>query len=303
MLHEYAVEPSLLNNWKDFRYFTEKFGVSRGRLISRYPKRWKKLVYDSLTNCGDVERKRIEEALQRLDERMIRRQHDWNPHCDWLSNAETEHGRRPFHAILACANPRQRDFVLEGDSVDASHPLWEVATSRVIARQAPAMAACVAPLLRSCTEVIFVDPHFRPHELRYRRPLAAFLATVIDNRQHPWPRRIEIHTGDELSADYFKRECQHCLPSLVPQGMRVRIVRWRSQRGGDILHNRYILTDLGGVSFGCGLDDSDAGGTDDVMLLEDVSYRFRWAQFSGAEPAFELVDEQIIEGSRGLQTP
>jgi hypothetical protein len=28
MLYEYALEPALLNNWKDFRYFTEKFGVS-----------------------------------------------------------------------------------------------------------------------------------------------------------------------------------------------------------------------------------------------------------------------------------
>jgi hypothetical protein len=42
------LKPSLLNNWKDFRYFTEKFGIAQGRLISRYPKRWKRMVYESL---------------------------------------------------------------------------------------------------------------------------------------------------------------------------------------------------------------------------------------------------------------
>jgi hypothetical protein len=63
MLHEYALEPALLDNWKDFRYFTEKFCVSRGRMIARYPKRWKRLVYESLSNCGEIERKRIEEGL------------------------------------------------------------------------------------------------------------------------------------------------------------------------------------------------------------------------------------------------
>jgi hypothetical protein len=48
MFYEYALKPSLLNNWKDFRYFTEKFGIAQGRLISRYPKRWKRMVYESL---------------------------------------------------------------------------------------------------------------------------------------------------------------------------------------------------------------------------------------------------------------
>lgn len=69
MLYEYALEPALLNNWKDFRYFAEKFGVSRGRMIARYPKRWKRLVYEPPANGGEIERKRIEEGLSRLDDR------------------------------------------------------------------------------------------------------------------------------------------------------------------------------------------------------------------------------------------
>ena len=72
MLYEYARRADLLSNWKDFRYFTEKFGVSRGRLLSRFPKRWKRLVYESLANCGEIERKRIEEGLHRLDDRLVR---------------------------------------------------------------------------------------------------------------------------------------------------------------------------------------------------------------------------------------
>ncbi|MGH9879642.1 MAG: hypothetical protein ACRD5H_18590 [Nitrososphaerales archaeon] len=112
MLYEYAVEPTLLNNWKDFRYFTEKLGVSRGRLISRYPKRWKKFVYESLTNCGEVERARIEERLRQLDDRLLPRQGQWDDNQGWLTNAEAEHYRRPFHAILAKINPRELDFII-----------------------------------------------------------------------------------------------------------------------------------------------------------------------------------------------
>ena len=51
MIYEYALEPRLLNNWKDFRYFTEKFSFYEGRLISRFPKRWKRDVYALLSEC------------------------------------------------------------------------------------------------------------------------------------------------------------------------------------------------------------------------------------------------------------
>jgi hypothetical protein len=67
------------------------------------------------------------------------------------------------------------------------------------------------------------------------------------------------------------------------------------------LHNRYILTDIGGVSFGVGLDDGIDGETDEVTVLEDMTYQFRWAQFAGPAPAFELVDELVIERNQGYQ--
>jgi hypothetical protein len=301
MLYEYALEPALLNNWKDFRYFTERFGVSRGRMIARYPNRWKRLVYESLANCGEIERKRIEEGLSRLDDRLLTRHCEWNTRLDWLANAEAEHLHRPFHAILAKASPNLRDFVLDGDSVDETHPLWNVGTTRAISQTARDMAACVALLLRVSKQIMFIDPHFRPQDLRYRRTLEAFLSAVLEKRNGMLPTCIKIHTGDSLGSDYFKTECQQRLPSLIPEGIQVHIVRWREKDGGEKLHNRYILTDIGGISFGVGLDDGADGETDEVMLLEDTTYQFRWAQYMRPEPAFELVDELMIEGKRRLQ--
>jgi hypothetical protein len=301
MLYEYALEPTLLNNWEDFRYFAEKFGVSRGHMISRYPKRWKRMVYESLSNCGEIERKRIEEGLSRLDDRLLTRHYEWNPRQDWLTNAEMEHLQRPFHAILARTNPKQRDFVLEGDSVDETHPLWNVGLTHVISLTARQMGACVALLLRVSKEIMFIDPYFRPQELRHRRPLEAFLSAVLEKRDGMLPTRIEIHTGDSLGYDYFKTECEQRLPSLIPEGIQVHIVRWREKDGGEKLHNRYFLTDIGGVSFGVGLDDGADGETDEVTLLEDKTYQFRRAQYMSPEPAFDLVDKLMIEGKRRLQ--
>ena len=80
MISEYALEPVLLNNWKDFRYLVEKFGVSEGRLIARYPKHWKRLVYESLKDCSVMDKKRIVEMLITIEDRMKRRKSEWDKH-------------------------------------------------------------------------------------------------------------------------------------------------------------------------------------------------------------------------------
>ena len=96
MLYEYAVEPELLNTWERFRYFFEKFGVSQGRFIARYPRTWKRMVYQSLAGCSDMDRKRIEVRLEQINDRLLRRQGLYDASRGWLENAETEHASAPF---------------------------------------------------------------------------------------------------------------------------------------------------------------------------------------------------------------
>src|SRR5690606_977065 len=56
MIHEFAVDPEALTGWQNFRYVVEKFGIPQGRLISRFPKEWKSLVYDACAACPPVEK-------------------------------------------------------------------------------------------------------------------------------------------------------------------------------------------------------------------------------------------------------
>jgi hypothetical protein len=299
MIYEYALEPALLSNWKDFRYFTEKFGVPNGRLISRYPKRWERMVLESLANCGVIERKRIEEDLVNLKRRILPRHHEWNEQLDWLTNAETEHGKRPFHAVIAASNPRNLEFVVEADGLSEANPLWRLPNLPPVQRIAIDMAQRVAPLLCFSHRILFIDPHFRPQEIRFRRPLEAFLEAATHTRRPGEIIKIEIHVNDEIETGYFKEQCRTCLPKIIPNGLRVRIVQWREKPQGEKLHNRFILTDIGGVSFGVGLDDADGddGQTDDIQLLNEDTYTSRFAQYS-VTPAFDPVDEVEIVGKR-----
>ena len=111
---------------------------------------------------------------------------------------------------------------------------------------------------------------------------------------------IEIHTGhiadDAPDWTTFRRECEKHLPAVVPAGVELVVRRWRNRDGGDRLHNRYILTDIGGVQFGVGLDEGDPGTTDDVTLLHADAYRRRLEDYVGPVLAFDLEGEVIITG-------
>jgi hypothetical protein len=301
VIYEYAIEPQLLSNWKDFRYFSEQFGLSRGRLISRYPKRWEKMVYESLTAnaCPPVEKAKIVEKLSRIKDRMITRQSVWDPQKEWLPNAEEEHGRKPFRAILARGNPRSQPFVLEGNDVEENHPLWKVEASQFVARTPQEIGTYIGPLLRISRHVLFVDPYFRAGHRDYRELFATLFELAVCDKSSE-PPRVEIFasTKNDLGEVFFFDECRRCLTDLIPAGIQVKIGLWSQRIGGEEIHNRYILTDRGGVKFGNSLREGDAGTTDDVNLLSDEQHKLRLSQYAGPNYAFDQLNAITIIGTK-----
>lgn len=304
MIHEYALEPELVATWVDRRvgrYFIEKFGLGQPRIVSRYPKAWKRLVWDAFRSDNELDRARMTELLAQLSEAMVKRpKGQWTPDASWLDNAQDEHARVPFHAILARSNPRAHPQVLIAEELDDTTPLWAVPRGRTTPRTATEMAAAVASMLRIADVLVFVDPHFGPENGRHRRPLEQFLHSVVDARPGEAPRRLEVQSSADggSTTAFFCDECRQRLPRCIPIGLRVELVRLRQRQGGERLHNRYILTDLGGVIFGVGLDEGDRGDTDDIQLLDRAQYEERWRQYAGEPPAFDRPEAAIrVEGA------
>ena len=155
------------------------------------------------------------------------------------------------------------------------------------------MGQAVSALLSNCSEAIFVDPHFNPDKLKYRRPFEHFFQALLHNRKGTLPRRVEVHASDKLGSSFFNDGCHEKMPRIIPLGLKVIFKQWQERPGGEKLHNRYILTDIGGVDFGTGLDEGDAGQTDDIKLLGKERFKIRWQQYAGDNPAFESVGQPI----------
>ncbi len=230
---------------------------------------------------------------------MITRHSTWDPEKEWLPNAEEEHNRKPFHAILAKANPNSHPFVLEGHLVEENHPLWKVDVSQCMARTPQDVCTCVGPLLKISKQILFVDPYFRPKHYDYRILFAALLDLAVAERNSCPPLlEIFVSTKIDLSEQFFFDECAKYLPNLIPTGIKIRIGFWSQRNGSEEIHNRYILTERGGVKFGNSLREGDAGTSDDINLLSEDQHKLRFGQYSGPTAAFDLVNAIIIEGTK-----
>lgn len=297
MLHHYALEPGLLHDFDKVRYFVEKFGVAEGRLISRFPKKWEGLVREASRECGDVQRKRIEEFLLRNRHRLVPSHRAYNERIEWLPNAETAHAIKPFYRIIAVNNPRRRNYVLLGDELDDGMEGWTVCRGISVNRNAHELAKAVAPLLSISQEVLFVDPYFQPGDPRFMKSFEAFIRVLKGNAQTI--TRIEYHMYAEKfeNTSAFIDECRRSVPAMLPVDFRVTFVRWNEKLGGERFHDRYVLTNMGGLVLPGGLNTGS--GTTDVILLDAQIYQKRWLNFQRATSAFDLESEVTIVGTTG----
>ena len=322
MIYEFALEPELVARWHDrneYLFFDEKFGLRARRVVAAYPRNWKRLVWEAFGKspaAGDQNAQmRMTELIQHLSQNSVRRPGTFPEIPSWLARAEAEHLERPFHAIIATINPRGRSFVItKRELVETGHELWSIPDRYPTPRNAEEMANAVSPLMRLCRHAVIIEPYFDPGKQRFRRTLAAILASCGKNVFGLETIQVELHTSIDRFFEDWERgefrdvdeetkiyqnyvfECQSRLPLLIPKGVEFKVIVWKQKFDGEKLHNRYLLTNIYGVIFGTGSDESENPGSkesDDIVLLEEGQYLMRYKQFTGTPPAFDRVGEPI----------
>lgn len=290
MLREYAIEPTLIDGFTSARYFLEKFGCDRGRLVGDYPGGWALSVLAALT-CAPVEKARVEVLLARAKAAIVNRPGStYDTGMSWLDQALVEDRRLPgleFHALLA--DGVQRDpKVMNGRDIDEADTRWAVETDALVKRQVPPMADTVTCLLQASRHVRFIDPYFdgRPHKSAVVRE---FVRRAGAANRHGKPPTLEIHGANAKGASQaFVDEGLRLFALQLPAGVTVAYYQWSERPGGEQFHNRYVLTDLGGVEFASGLDSKGGGATDRVSLLSEATRRALWPRFDSGSMVYQL---------------
>lgn len=281
MIKEFAVEPAaIVGSYRDLCYVIEKFGISEGRVISEFPAKWKKLVYLAAQqeHGGKAELGRIEERLRRLPKNALISLARPAGAGDWLTIAKAEHLRQPFDWVLT-KNPEEIEQAVHLDAWDAEHPSLQNQRQLRIARTAEEMAKACSRLLCVAKHVKLVDPHFDLNNRRFREPLARFIECLPENACVDI--YVEGATFNARSREHLCHGADRFLQHQLTRGVQVRL--WGHAKGR--MHNRYVLTPLGGLAFGGGLDiaGADAALTDEVTLLEERLRAELWSEYADGD--------------------
>jgi hypothetical protein len=300
MYYEYAVDPESFDSWQTTRYLLDAFGFDKGRLICDLPrKKWKRLIFERLTAqvSGEIERKRIEERLHRIPPGTLVRRPDavYSADKDWLDNALVEHTRRAFRAVLSPKTATGVTEVLDPREVDDLDSRWSVPPGMTLQRDAATVVSELSLLLKHARSIDLVDPHFQAQKAMKVK----FLYAVARNSAPD--AVITMHLKEDAKGEPGRSLCATAtarLPEQIPEGRVVEILVWRERTGGERFHNRFVLTNAGGVQFGDGLEHGGDVEVDRVSRLggqEHGEYRQR---YNANSTSFEFVCGTTVRGTR-----
>lgn len=306
MLKEFAVDPQVIaSSFETCRYLISQFGADKGRLISKFPNKWKRFAFDAAEALPDgLKKERVFEYLNSLG-------NDWLtlvssnrayvvPDDPWLDNARTAHAEKAFAAII-CDQEDPTNQLIDVNTCDDNNPLFAADRTSSVNRGAHDLAQVAALVLQNCRQLRLVDPYFDPSRPKWRNPLAAILGLVPDISKVHCEYHLLERENSPCTEEFIRRLEQ--LRGTIPQGGTLRIIRWREKTGGERFHRRYLLTENAGLSYEGGLDEStDGGQTTDVSLLDQNLHAERWAEYNLDANVFELMESVLLVNEAGIVT-
>lgn len=294
MIFEYAVSPNLFSNKEGIKFLRQSFGIDEGRLISEIPKKkWKQIVLQKINDSENppVMKKSLKEATRKIFKSGVLYKRDTLPKeifSQWLDYAIIVHGERAFRAIIidpteSCS--QSNSFVLSADLELFDSTLWKNPKDIIVERNAKTMINTIKPLIDCSGEILLIDRNFRPNVLRFRNVLFEIIDIVLKRKYSPFVKKISYHVGDQYS-ETLKKDCERYIKNELPSGFKVEITIWPKEE----LHDRFILTNIGGVSFGQGLDEFHGHGPKDIRisLLSSLTYQNLWKKFKTKETNFSF---------------
>jgi len=291
MIFEFAVSPSLCTDYRDLQLFLQSFGNGEGRLLSDIPrKRWMRLARQQIkaSDNGQVMKKRLVVAVEKLSRKALHRR-NYAPAVgekSWLDHAVAAHVDRPFKAILTDCYNGNEECIISCDKDFIDDKRWTVPLDSEVERNEAEMIQAIRPMLDCAREVILIDRNFAPDKYRWRRFLIKLVEFLSGRTFSPSIGRVDFHLGDYVSPNHLQVLCSNHIAGDLSDGIKVNFFIWPR----DELHDRYILTDVGGVRFGIGLDIWDGSGPEKVeisRIAEETRLRW-WALCKNKTIAFSI---------------
>lgn len=300
MIKGVALDPELFCQWDHHRVLRHAFAVERGRLIVQFPKKWKGLVRE-LSERWEKEGKLTSVKAETIrnwlsvpsggaDQRFVRSSAGYDGNRSWPSNAEAQ--AEHFDLILSDQKFEAPNAILADAELDyLSDPRFKIETQDRVPRRAHSLVQCVWPLIRISSRIRIVEPNFNPTEVRFMNPLE-HLVDRLFAEQSP-TKLVELHV---LRRDCFSnatiRNFADRINPILRSGYQVKVFFWAD--GRERLHDRYLLTDCGGIESTWGWDEGKPTETTPVKILEENTWKKEWDRYQIGSADFDLDPNQHV---------
>ncbi|MDB4610611.1 hypothetical protein OAG99_01800 [Akkermansiaceae bacterium] len=298
MIHEIAVDPEALTNWQSFRFLVSHTGVHHGRLISCFPGKWKKKVFEACKNSSDIQdidKKRIYESLSNINSMLLKTGREYDSSEEWIENAISSDAVTSFKAIISTKDKSGQEEILDLETLDPLDERWHVPRSKPVTRTATELAKAAETLIKGSSEVIFVDQHYSCNK-RHGNPLKKFIKYAQSGKSLT---RLEYHLVSKARTEFFRNDLDNHRKFLnLDDETRIVFVRWKTTPKSDNIHPRYVLTERGGLQYDYGLDEAASEGeTTDVSCMDQSHHAERWKRFNPDSGDLDLIDAWIVTAS------
>ena len=299
MFYEYAVDPAILTSISNVQAFFESFKNRPHRLISDAPKKWTQEAFNAINylphdQCPPVMKKTLKENLKKLSKNSLcsnRSVDGWDMiTSSWLDFVINEHEKHPFSAILGTESDSNSLPFYSFSRLFVFAPLcWEYSGQQHIKREATIIVETLLPLLKVSKHLQLVDPQFaliKPNWDRFKPLLEELILRANEFNFGKGIFKIEIHTSDKRGCVQQGLEAK--VQSWLPEGITVCCFQWPEKK----MHDRFILTDVGGVFLGHGLDEYADGRLEEVLVsvLDHQTYRKEKSKLNGSPVEYSEVE-------------
>jgi len=181
---------------------------------------------------------------------------------EWCLEALSSHASRPLAGVIATdatAAPHAGNATVSSVRRLANAPWWAARSPSLrVGRTLTEYQAALAAVLRHANSLIFIDPFIDPTDHHQYGDLLRILASLQARSVKPL---IEIHRGAWYGGGNDRRpQVKDVVAALQPSiqavaksaGISVEVFLW------DDIHDRYLITDLIGISLPYGFGTTKA---------------------------------------------
>jgi len=305
MIHEYALEPSVLSSWasndRDYAEFFREYGLGTTRVVSSFPKRKASKLRSYLLQHGphdaqSLTGQRYTEMVMKIVESIVVRDLQNNPEEKWTEAVLMENTRVPFDVVLSSSIIDSENCITP-ETMYLQGSLWNHCDQINFKRTNDGLMFVIANLIRlSKSRIVIVDPYGWTNEaikflqfmivsISGNRPVDSFPGLTLYYKE----KRGSGNSGrGSPSAVHVKNKILSGLGGKN-KDLSFDVFELRESDGSDVFHNRCIITEHGGVITGHGIGVSgDEAHTDEAILMRPDIYQKKWQQFID-QNRFEVV--------------